>query len=201
MLVKENSLDAFRAAIDDGAQMIEFDVRQNPLGPHGHPIIAHDIAHRKDLPTIVDILDLFNARCSVNIEIKEPRIWAQVMELVSWYVTYDGWKWEQFVVSTFHHPTAILIKKSFPDLRVGVIMDAIPTLPYVTQLRKLGISSMHIETMNISMDMQNKSAFMRHAKKLGMQIWVWTVNDTSTATHAFAWGAERIFTDNPGIFH
>ncbi len=143
VLIAENSLLAFRAAIDDGATMIEFDARKNPRGTTYDPIIAHDnVAHEK-VPTIVGALDVIQARCAVNIEIKDPEIWRGLMSLVTWYITYDGWRFEQFVISTFHHKTAVDIKKRFPQFRVGVIMDAIPLLPYVTMLQRNGRQPTH----------------------------------------------------------
>ncbi len=198
--ISENSLEAFRAAIDEDATMIEFDARKNSLGTKYNPIIAHDSGAENDVPTVIGALDLIQARCSVNVEIKDPSIWKGVMDLLTWYVTYDGWAPEQFVISTFHHPTAVLIKKHYPSFTVGAIMDSVPLLPYVTMLHKRGINNLHLEYMNADMDMQNGSAFMRCSKKLGMHVWVWTVNDLSTAERVHDWGAERIFTDRPNLF-
>lgn len=199
-VIPENSLLAFSTAIEDGATMIEFDARKNPLGTKYDPIIAHDPTAGSDVPTVIGALDMMQARCSVNVEIKDPAIWKGVMDLLMWYVSYDGWSPEQFVISAFHHPTAVLIKKHYPQFTVGAIMDAVPLLPYVTMLHRKGIGNLHMEYMNADMDAQNGSVFMKRAKKLGMHVWVWTVNDLATAKRVYDWGAERIFTDRPNLF-
>ena len=200
VIVSENSLQAFRSAIDEKATMVEFDARRNPLGKAHFPIIAHDAASCGETPTIVDVLDAVNARCDVNIEIKDPIIWKQVLELVRWYIEYDGWRPEQFMLSTFHHPTAVLIKKHFPEICVAAIMDAIPLPRYITMLARNGIDNLHVEWMNADMDMQYGSLFMKQARKLGLHVFVFTVNDLSVARRVHDWGAERIFTDRPERF-
>ena len=198
--VQENSLLAFRTAIDEGATMIECDARINLQETCYNPIIAHDSTDDTAVPTLINALDMIHARCSINVEIKDPSIWQGVTALLDWYITYDGWKAEQFVISAFHHPTVVQIKKHCPHFTVGAIMDGIPLLPYVTMLKKFGIDNLHLEYMNADMDMQNGSALMRQAKKLGMRVWVWTVNDLATAQRVQDWGAERIFTDKPQLF-
>lgn len=200
VFVPENSLQAFRIAIDEKATMIEFDARQSSFGKAHFPIVAHDSVSHGEAPTIVDVLDTVNARCDVNIEIKDPTIWKRVTELVRWYIEYDGWRAEQFIISTFHHPTAVRIKKHCPELRVAVIMDAIPLPRYITMLARRGIDNLHVEWMNADMDMQCGSRFMKQAKTLGLHVFAWTVNDLSIATRVHDWGAERIFTDDPKLF-
>ncbi len=200
VLIAENSLAAFRASIDRGAVMIEFDARINPLGDKNFPVIAHDPYSGGNVPTIVDALDVINDSCRVNIEIKDPAIWQRVLEIMHWYITHAGWRAEQFVISTFHHPTALLIKKRSPRLTVGVIMDAIPDVRYLDILHEAQIDNLHMEYMNADMDMQNGGEFMARAKALSFHVWVWTVNDLKTAKRVYDWGAERIFTDKPHLF-
>jgi glycerophosphoryl diester phosphodiesterase len=95
----ENTLAGFKAAIDAGADMIEFDVR---LSQDGHPVVIHDARldrttdgagpvfakplrelkkhdaggwfhprfKTETLPTLDEVLDLVNKRVLMNIEIK-----------------------------------------------------------------------------------------------------------------------------------
>ena len=199
-MIPENSLLAFRSAVEFGATMIEFDVRKNPLGGVHFPIIAHDPSMLEKTPTIVEALDTVNNSCVVNIEIKDPEIWKRTLEIVCWYITYGRWSPEQFVISAFHHSTAMAIKRKYKHLTVGVIMDAVPDVRYLDILNDAHIDNLHMEYMNADMDTQNGSSFMARAKMLGFQTWVWTVNDTKTAQRVYEWGAERIFTDQPHLF-
>lgn len=200
ILVAENSIASIRSALDESATMVEFDARINPHGNTHFPIIAHDPGALGAHPTIVDFLDVISARCAVNIEIKDPAIWERVMEIVCWYIDYDGWRPEQFVISAFHHPTALAIKARYPNIRVGAIMDAIPDVRYLEILKSGHIDNLHMEYMNADMDAQCGAPFMERAKALGMHVWVWTVNDLTTAKRVYDWGAERIFTDKPHLF-
>ena len=200
VLNPENSLLAFRSAVELGASMIEFDARKNPLGGVHFPIIAHDPGTFGKTPTIVEALDVIDDKCGVNIEIKDPSIWERTLGIVCWYITYKRWPKERFVISTFHHPTAMAIKKRFRQITVSVIMDAIPDVRYLDILSDAHIDNLHMEYMNADMDMQNKSQFMTRATQLGFHTWVWTVNDVQTAKRVYDWGAERIFTDKPELF-
>lgn len=200
ILVMENSVASIRSALDEGATMVEFDARINPRGSDHFPIIAHDPGTFGAHPTIVDFLDVISARCDVNIEIKDPAIWERVMEIVSWYIDWGGWRPEQFVISAFHHPTALAIKARYPHICVGAIMDAIPDVRYLDILKDGRIDNLHMEYMNADMDTQCGSPFMQRAKELAMHVWVWTVNDRAVAQRVCDWGAERIFTDKPHLF-
>lgn len=198
--VPENSLLAFRLAVENSAEMIEFDARKNPLGGVHFPIIAHDPGATGKTPTIVEALDVIDNSCAVNIEIKDPAIWKRTLEIVCWYITHKRWPTERFVISAFHHPTAIAIKKRFKNITVGVIMDAVPDIRYLDILKDARIDNLHMEYMNADMDMQHDGQFMSRAKVLRFQTWVWTVNDIKTAKRVHDWGAERIFTDKPELF-
>lgn len=200
VLIPENSLQAFQVAVELGATMIEFDARKNPLGGIHFPIIAHDPGMFDKTPTIVEALDVIDNSCAVNIEIKDPSIWKRTLEIVCWYITHRRWSPEQFVISAFHHPTAMAIKQRHKSLKVGIIMDAIPDVRYLDILHDAHIDNLHMEYMNADMDMQHGGQFMTRAKALGFQTWVWTVNDIKTAKRVYDWGAERIFTDKPERF-
>lgn len=198
--VEENSLSSFIIAAYQCASMVECDVREHPLGPAHDPVICHDAFAPEAGPTIIEVLDTLNADCSVNIEIKDRSATKRTLEILSWYLEYGGWGYQQFVLSSFDHPTLVDIKKHHPQLTVAAIMETIPLLPYITMLRKKGVDNIHLAHESADMDMRNGSALMRHATKLGMQMWVYTVNDLATAKRMYDWGAKRIFTDRPQLF-
>ena len=198
--LKENSLDAFSAAIRMGATMIEFDARNSPCTP-GMAVIAHDpLQIESTRLTVWKALSFIRGRCKVNIEIKDPSIADEIICRIDHMMTTGLWTLDQFIISSFHHETACRVKAMRPPLAVGVIVDGVPCLSYLDTLYDRKINNLHMECMNADMDMQNGGRFMSRAKDLGMHIWVWTVNDLDTATRVKSWGAERIFTDKPELF-
>jgi len=85
----ENTLPAFRAAIDIGAPFVEFDVR---LSSDGVPVVIHDASldrttegtgpvwersaaelSRLSVPPLAQVLELTSGRCGILVEIKLPR--------------------------------------------------------------------------------------------------------------------------------
>lgn len=192
--VKENSLEAMRRAVSEGAHMIEFDVFDGLR-------IAHDPLHlTPDTPTLREVLDVINGACAVNIEIKSPRMAVDVFATIKDAWRGGAWKAEQFIISSFHHKTAAYFKAWTPSFKVGAIFDAVPSPTYIAELKNMGIDNLHIEWMNVLMDKEGGYELLNAAQALRMSIWVWTVNDLSTAQIVENYGAERIFTDRPELF-
>ena len=196
--VEENSIAAFECAVLSGAAMVEFDARSGKVG-HA-PVVAHDAEHGECSPTVESVLQTIKGQSAVNIEIKDPSVCGTVLDLIRKAIAGGVWSQEQFVLTSFHHPSVFLAKAEYPELTVGAIMDAVPDLSYLNLLARKRVDNVHMEYMNANMDMQNERVFIRRAKKLGMHVWVWTVNDVSIAKRVYQWGAERIFTDRPELF-
>jgi len=88
-LLPENTLPAFAAAIDAGAQEIEFDLRPAIAGrwpaKDGRIIVRHDPVIgcvRKDHLTFEDVLASFARRVIMNIHIKTPEPVGGVVEAI-----------------------------------------------------------------------------------------------------------------------
>ncbi len=192
--IKENSLEAMRRAISDGAHMIEFDVWDGLK-------IAHDPSHlAANTPTLPEVLNAIDGACAVNIEIKSPRMATDIFAAIEDAWRGGAWRADQFVISSFHHKTAAWFKLQAPFLKVGAIFDALPYLTYIATLKNEGIDNLHIEWMNVLMDKESGHELFNAARALRMPIWVWTVNDLLTAQTVETYGAERIFTDRPELF-
>ena len=81
-LLPENTLPAFAAAIDAGAQEIEFDLRP---AKDGRIIVRHDPIHgrvRRDHLTFEDVLESFARRVIMNIHVKTPEPMEGIVEAI-----------------------------------------------------------------------------------------------------------------------
>ena len=81
-LYPENTLPAFAAAIDAGAQEIEFDLRP---APGGRIIVRHDPIQGRvpeDHLTFEDVLRAFARRVVMNIHIKTPEPVGSIVEAI-----------------------------------------------------------------------------------------------------------------------
>ncbi|HEY9585167.1 MAG TPA: glycerophosphodiester phosphodiesterase [Candidatus Paceibacterota bacterium] len=191
--VKENTLRAFSRAIKEGAAMVEFDVWSGLR-------ITHDPNPSTPVPTLTEALDLIRGRCAVNIEIKSPEVANKAMGIIAEALSLGPWAPEQIVVSSFHHKTALRVKHVFPELRVGVVNDGVLELSYIDWIAKQGVDNLHLEWVNVYMDIEDGCRMRKALRANNMQIWVWTVNTKEIFDVVTAYGADAVFTDKPQLF-
>lgn len=189
-VVKENSLDAFREAVRERAEMVEFDVWTGLK-------VVHDPDTGEEAPHVSDVLDILCGRTSVNVELKSPGAAGDVLRLIGRGLSSGVWKPSEVVLSSFHHETVLRCKKTLPAVRVGAIMDGVPLPGYIEGLRAAGIDNLHIHWSNIYMDAENGGVLRALAQRLGMKVWVWTVNAPEVYQVVAEYGAEAVFTDTP----
>lgn len=191
--IKENTLLAFERAIKEGAVMIEFDVQ-------GDLKVAHDPNPDSSAPTLWGVMDVLRARTKVNIEIKSPKGVPELLEVIEDAITMGCWTANQIVVSSFHHETAIRVKKVFPEIAVGVVNRGVLAPAYVNWLARESVDNLHVEWLDIIMDIENGHRMRDAALANNMQIWAWTVNTKVIFDTVVEYGAEAIFTDKPQLF-
>lgn len=191
-MIQENSLAAFEEALAEHAEIVELDV-WNDLR------IAHDPVGSQAVPTLPEVLALLAGRCVVNIEIKSPAVALDVVACVRDVLKQPCWGPDKFIISAFHHATALQCKAIAPFLRVGVINDGVLLLPYVEQLRSNGIDNLHLEWANIYMDIEAGYELRDAIRASGMQLWVWTVNSIEVLNTVAAYGVDAVFTDRPDL--
>jgi glycerophosphoryl diester phosphodiesterase len=190
--IKENSLQAFEQALEEGAKMVEFDV-------WGELRISHDPNPKTAMLRLPEVLDLIRGRCAVNVEIKSPAVAKEVLACVDQALSSGHWTADQFVLSSFHHETALRCKKGAPALRVGVINDGVLLSSYIEFLHSEGIDNLHLDWANIYMDIENGYVLREVARRCDMQLWIWTVNSTEVYQVVSQYGAEAVFTDRPDL--
>jgi len=108
----ENSLEAFEAAIELGADMVELDVRRSAGGAL---VISHDPLPSPDLPTLAQVVELCAGRIALDVEVKEPGLEEEVLRVAAG---------SDFVVTSFLPDVVTATKRLRPDLRVGLLLNS-----------------------------------------------------------------------------
>ncbi len=208
----ENTLLSFDTAIRLGAQMIELDVQKHPSGAL---VVIHDLrlerttngtGHVADrsidyirgldaglgqqVPTLEEVLDLVDQRVAVNVELKTPGGTGEaVAQLLREYVR-EGWKPEQFLVSSFHLPELEIFRQAAPEIPIGVLLCGVP-LEWAADAAALSA-----QALNISDEFADPK-LIGDAKARGMKVYVYTVNEPDDIAQMRRLGADGVFTDFP----
>ena len=131
----ENTLESFTAAILDGADFIEFDVRYSKdrkLIIHHDPALKGRILSEMNydeitelsensgyrVPLLEDVLELCKGRIMLDIEIKEPETTEETAEK-----TLSLFNPEDFIITSFHDSVIVKINNDFKGLKKGLLFD------------------------------------------------------------------------------
>lgn len=183
---EENTLAAFAAAVEVGAEQIELDVRRSR---DGIPLVVHDAdldgqplaaltwaeirARKPTIPTLEETLSHIKGKITLDIELKEAGYEEQVLALVSDILTP-----EEFVITSFLPQVVQRVKTLLsPQPKVGLLIEeksgellqAKGSL--LTRCRELGADFLapHYSWVNLQ--------FLAEAEQAGIPLYVWTVND------------------------
>jgi glycerophosphoryl diester phosphodiesterase len=211
----ENTLSAFRAAIETGADMCELDVQ---LTRDGAVVVIHDdtvdrttdgtgavvamtLAEIKRLdagvkfdkrftaepvPTLDEVFALVDGRCSLNIELKSDGLEAKVSEMVR---SRDAFGWT--LVSSFDWAALARIRHIAPELRVGLLASRWPA-------RLVGAATeMKADAINPRFDIVTEDlCIAAHSRELN--VYAWTVDEPAAMRPLIAAGVDGIMTNWPG---
>jgi glycerophosphoryl diester phosphodiesterase len=211
----ENTLAAFRAAIEAGAEMCELDVQ---LTRDGAVVVIHDdtvdrttdgtgavaamtLAEIKQLdagvkfdnrfagepvPTLDQVFELVDGRCALNIELKSDGLEAKVSEMVR---SRDAFGWT--LVSSFDWAALTRIRHVAPELRVGLLASRWPA-------RLVGAASeIKADAINPRFDIVTEDlCIAAHSRELN--VYAWTVDEPDAMRGLIAAGVDGIMTNWPG---
>lgn len=210
----ENTLAAFRAAIDAGAQMCELDVQ---LSADGVAMVIHDDtvdrttgrrgavgamsvaelqrldAGRKfgaafageRIPTLEEVLGLVKGRCALNVELKDAGVKGEVCRLLR---AHDALA--ETIVSSFQWQSLAAARELEPALRLGVLADrrAGAMLQAAIELRATSVNPRY--------DMV-RPALVERAHRAGLKVLVWTIDKAARMRQMMAMGVDGIMTNYP----
>jgi len=210
----ENTVIAFRAAIDAGADMCELDVQSTRDGvvvvmhdetlertTDGYgPLAALTLAELKALnivsgpgrapagervPTLDEVFAVTRGRCALNIELKSEGVEAAVCRAI-----HGNGELEQSMVSSFDWSALEQVRALEPEIRIGVLADraANKMLAAASELKAVAINP----RFNLV-----DAALCAEAHRLGLQVYVWTVDDARMMRSLLDCGVDGIMTNYP----
>lgn len=203
----ENTLGAFRRALEVGAFGIELDVH---LSKDRVAVVIHDdtvdrttngsgavaemtlaelneleAAAGERIPTLGDVLDLIGSRCIVDIEVKAAAAAEVVLREAG---RRNGLQW---TMSSFDHDV----------LRFARSMSSVVELwPLVARVDCNALATAR-ELRSPVLALNERSVTRPTVDKLkaeGIGVWAWTVNDPDRARTLASWNVHGICTDDPG---
>lgn len=213
-LAPENTLLAFEAAIDLGAPWIELDVQlhagqlwvihderlERTTNGHGRLVDHSPKALRKldagsgeSIPLLAEVIERVARRAKINIELKTGAGTAEAVAGLLHGFLSRGWSADDFLVSSFILTELREFKHRVPALPLGVLLCGVPLdlAACATQLAA--------RTVNLALDFTDP-ALIADARKRGMQVYVYTVNEIEDARRLEKLGVAGIFTDFPQRF-
>jgi len=210
----ENTLAAFRQAIEKKANGIELDVQ---LSADGKVVVIHDTTLDRTtngqgkvgaqtfaelrkldagggelIPALEEVLDILPEGMILNIELKgsDKRLAPAVTELVAKHGKQD-----QIVYSSFNPFLLQALKKTAPNARLGLLLlpGFCGTFVHLLFEPLLQPWSLHPQFKSIT------PGFIKKAKRHNRQILTYTVNQLKDVRRMIEIGVDGIITDDPEV--
>lgn len=216
----ENTRLAFAKAIEAGADMIEFDCQ---LSRDGHVVVFHDeqlrrtagargTVHSKTLAqlkafdigrwrkaafrgerilTLEEALEVFAGKVDLCLEIKNypqspPGIELKILFILSHYDYLD-----RTVVSSFDYRALARIRELAPEIAIGPLYASTSKQDPLAAARELSAASLHVQKDAATRE------FLTAAWDEGLDVYVWTVNETRDIEAFVSMGVQGVISDFP----
>ena len=217
----ENTLAAFREALDRGADAVELDVQRTS---DGHLIILHDATVERTtdgrgpvalsslaalkkldagrwfderfagerLPTLEEAAAAIGKRAGLFVEIKQGPVFDDKIEAAVARVIEERGLTESCEVSSFDHSSVRRMKTLLPAVPGGILYDAMLIDPF-SAARLAQADALHPGWPMVTLDL------VTEAHRRGLAVAVWTVNDEDVIAELARWGVDAVVTDVPDL--
>lgn len=213
----ENTLIAYRKAIEMGADYAELDVRQTR---DGAIVLMHDktvhrttgvkgfvwdftLAELKNLdagswfgedfrgepiPTLQEVVRLAKGRMKLNIEVKISESEPGIAQKVVDIVHAEGFG-QDCIITSFDRKTIETFKEIAPEIKTGYIFE---------KEYAVDVFEGNWEVLSCQHELVD-AEFVRRARKKGKKVYVWTVNEREEMLRLIRLGVDGIITDVPDL--
>ena len=202
----ENTLITFQKAIDMSADGIELDVH---LSLDGEIMVIHDETidrttngkgfvenftssqlKKLEIPTLIEVLDLVNRRCFINIELKGIGTAKPVIELISHYISEKNWNYNHFLISSFDWKMLEEVQLLNPKIRIGVLTEE-SIEEVLAFAKKIKAFSIHPDYALLSKEN------VALVQEKGFEVYPWTVNSNEDFQKIKSFNVNGIISDFP----
>ena len=208
----ENTLQAFQKALDLNADGIELDVH---LSADGHIIVIHDetidrttngkglvntlsltelksflIANQLEIPTLIEVFDLVDKKCLINIELKGLGTSSKVVQLIEEYISEKNWNYDHFIVSSFDWDLLQETSNLNPNIAIGVLTEENldTALAFAEKIKARAIHpDYHLLNLENTKEIQKK----------GFLVLPWTVDSDEDIQKIKSYNVDGIISDFP----
>jgi|LGVF01.1.fsa_nt_gb glycerophosphoryl diester phosphodiesterase len=218
----ENTLSAFKLAVEMGAKAIEFDVQ---MTKDGEIIVHHDyflgrtvngkgfiknktLAELKELdagswfskeyegekiPTLKEIFDIVPKGVELHIEIKKLNIDRREIEKEVFRLVSEAGRIESSVFSSFDHECLKRLLELHP-VKIGVLVS----LNLVEPVKYLADNNLNKYSFNQNVAFI-KPEVVKNMHDAGLKVFIHSVNEIEIAKQMEKWGIDAIFSNYPDI--
>lgn len=210
--VAENTLESISKALEFNVDAIELDVHRCKTG---ELVVIHDftldrttngsgevsrkswtklqsltIEEKYKIPLLTEVLDLIEGKCSINIELKGTNTADAAYEIIQRYISEKGWKYSDFIVSSFQTNELFQIRNLDDNIPIGVLSKA-----SMTQAIELG-TQLKASAIHPSIGIITRKNVVA-AQEAGFKVNVWTVNEPKEIERMIDFGVDGIISDYP----
>lgn len=216
----ENTLEAFRLAMEQGADGMELDVH---LTKDGEVVVIHDETldrtsnghgnvrdytleelkkfsfhnHMEkyqgvQIPTLKEALNLVkNSRIKVNIELKTGIYWYEGIEEKTMDIVKTMGMEDRVIYSSFNHYSIQKVLEQNSDAETAYLFSDVP-LNMEKYAKDTGVKGLHPAVYHLKM-----ADFLETYMKSGLKVRVWTVNNKEDMKMFIDAGVDAIITNYP----
>ena len=176
----ENTLAAFELAIENGADIIELDVRQTKDGEN------EEMYREEKIPTLQEVIDLVGDRAKLNIELKPAKTDKNLSQRVAEIIGENDY-YENCFVASLTYGAIRRVKVADPEIKTVYVMAV--AMGDFYDLEYADGFSIKYRYIN--------SEIIKQAHKRGKEVYAWTVDDKQILESMMLMNVDSIITNNP----
>ena len=196
----ENTVPSFEAALEQGADGVELDVRRTGDGQlivvHSPVVRGHlvkstpfnqfrDLGNGYQIPLFQEVLQRLSSRTFLDIELKEPGFEVEAIAMINEHAQF-----KDVMISGLNTETLNKVHEIQPDIRLGFIYN-----------RTQDEESRHNSPIDFVIPQFRLASreLIEEVHDEDLQVFAWTVNQESEMRRLLFLGVNGIITDEPGL--
>lgn len=210
--VAENTLESVLKALELGVDGIEIDVHKCKSE---ELVVFHDftldrltnakgeisnfnltelkqlqISNTYKIPTLIEVLDLVNNSCIVNIELKGKNTAFKTVAIIEDYIKNKNWNYNNIIISSFNFEELLSVYKINKKIPLGVLIES-NLESAITFAKSINAVAIHPDY-----NMLTKSN-VKKIQNNGFKVNTWTVNTVKDIEKIKSYNVNAIISDFP----